>query len=393
MDLKNGIVDRARQLGFTLVGVTSPDPPLHFEVFQAWLAAGRHGEMTYLSSERSLQRRADPQNILSGCKSIIVLGTPYPPSQSRSPTNEKDHAIYGRVSSYAWGLDYHDVLAERLAVVVDDIDDLSGWKVSNRWYADTGPILERDFAQRAGLGWIGRNTCLINPRGGSYFFLSVILLGIELEPDQPFETDHCGSCTRCIDACPTACILPDRTIDARRCISYLTIELKGAIPDESRTQMGDWVFGCDVCQQVCPWNLRFARSSPDPAFSPLPGVPFPDLPQELSLDAAAFNRKFKSSPIKRAKRRGYLRNAAVALGNAGDPAAIPALIQALHHNPEPIVRTHAAWALGKFKCSTPIEALIRALKKEEDEGVLVEIQLALKSLGIEGDRMSKNNRA
>jgi epoxyqueuosine reductase len=188
--------------------------------------------------------------------------------------------------------------------------------VPNRYYTDTGPLLERDLAQRAGLGWIGKNTCLINPKQGSYFLLAEILLGLELEPDPPFTTDHCGTCTRCIEACPTECILPDRTIDARRCISYLTIELKDDIPEELRPLLGEWVFGCDVCQMVCPWN-RFASPEGDAAFSPRPGRANPEPDPRAGADPEAFNRKFKNSPVKRAKRRGYLRNVAVATGNSG----------------------------------------------------------------------------
>jgi epoxyqueuosine reductase len=281
------------------------------------------------------------------------------------------------VASYAWGEDYHEVLAQRLRLLVDFIETHVGGPVPNRWYTDTGPVLERDLAQRAGLGWIGKNTCLINPRQGSYFLLAEILLGLELEPDSPFLPDYCGSCTRCIDACPTGCILPDRTLNARRCISYLTIELNGAIPDDLRLQMGEWVFGCDVCQQVCPWNARFASPQGDPAFAPRPGVASPDLIDELALTPQAFNHKFKGSPLKRAKRRGYLRNAAVVLGARADPAAIPALAAALSQDPEPLVRRHAAWALGRMDNEAARQALISALEHEADGTVRSEIQEAL----------------
>jgi len=232
--------------------------------------------------------------------------------------------------------------------LADKIKKILGRDFRYRVFVDSAPVLETILAEQAGLGWIGKNTCLINPHSGSYFFLSEILLDIHLTPDQPFSTDHCGSCTRCIDACPTACILPDRTIDAQRCISYLTIELKGEIPAELRSSIGNWVFGCDLCQQVCPWNQRFASQSGDPAFEPRPDVPNPDLIEELSLSPEAFNRKFKGSPIKRSKRRGYLRNVTVALGNSGDPAAIPALSNSVKNDPEPLIRSHAAWALEQI---------------------------------------------
>jgi epoxyqueuosine reductase len=387
MNLTQAVKAEARRLGFELSGVTTPDPPPHVDVFERWLAAGRQGEMAYLESERSRQRRADPRQILPECRSILVLAARYPTPAGgavRTVEPQPDAALTGRVAAYAWGADYHDVLVERLRLLVDFIQAQVGQPVPNRWYTDTGPVLERDLAQRAGLGWIGKNTCLIHPQLGSYFLLAEILLGLELEPDRPFAADRCGSCTRCLEACPTACILPDRTLDARRCLSYLTIELKGPIPPEERPQMGDWVFGCDVCQQVCPWNLRFAPSPEEPpAVEPLgarPGLPQPDLIEELSLTPQAFNRKFKGSPVQRAKRRGYLRNVAVALGNRNDPRAVPALAKSLAEDPEPLVRSHAAWALGQIGGEAARRALLEAKEKEEETSVLAEIKSALDQL-------------
>jgi epoxyqueuosine reductase len=252
----------------------------------------------------------------------------------------------GQIASYAWGTDYHDVLPARMKELVQFIEGQVGGPVKNRWYTDSGPILERDLAQRAGIGWIGKNTCLIHPRHGSYFLLSEILLDLALEPDPPFVTDHCGTCTRCIEACPTDCILPNRTIDAQRCISYLTIELKEDIPTELREKIGSWVFGCDICQMVCPWN-RFAGEG-DPAFGE--ENPLDSLADELVLSTQEFNQRFKRSPIKRAKRRGYLRNVAVALGNTGDMYALPVLKNALNDE-EPMVREHAKWAIHKISKS------------------------------------------
>ncbi len=254
--------------------------------------------------------------------------------------------VRGRIAAYASGDDYHLVLPARLQAMVEFIESQVGHPVSNRWYTDTGPILERDLAQRAGLGWIGKNTCLINPKQGSYFLLAEIFLDLELEPDAPFETDHCGTCTRCIDACPTDCILPDRTIDAGRCISYLTIELKDRIPTDLRPLLDNWIFGCDICQTVCPWN-RFAAPQGDPAFGASSDSPQPDLARELQLTRADFNRKFKNSPVRRTKRRGYLRNVAVALGNAGTAKDLPALEEALNDS-EPLVSEHAAWAIERI---------------------------------------------
>ena len=361
-NLKQTIKDKARQLGFFLAGVTLPEPPPNYSTFENWLAQNHHGMMNYLAEERSRTRRADPKQILPECKSILVLATAYhPPLPAGEGTG-----VRGRVASYARGADYHDILPARMKELVQFIEEQVGGPVKNRWYTDTGPILERDLAQRAGIGWIGKNTCLIHPKQGSYFLLSEIFLDLALEPDPPFTTDHCGTCTRCITACPTQCILPNRTLDATRCISYLTIELKDDIPVELREKIGGWVFGCDICQMVCPWN-RFAPKG-DPAFgdphlhSPAlaPGASVrqvqvstslrtpPSLTEELTLTPQAFNGRFKRTPITRAKRRGYLRNVAVALGNTADLHALPVLQNALSDE-EPMIREHANWAIKKIE--------------------------------------------
>jgi len=337
-DLKQTIKDKTRQLGFSLAGVTTPAPPPHYSTFENWLAQNQHGTMNYLADERSRTRRANPLEILPECKSILVLATPYSPPSAPAQGET-------RIAAYAHGADYHDIIPARMKELVQFIEAQVGGPVKNRYYTDTGPILERDLAQRAGIGWIGKNTCVINPKQGSYFFLSEILLDLALEPDAPFVTDHCGTCTRCIQACPTDCILPDRTIDARRCISYLTIELKADIPLELRDKLGDWAFGCDICQQVCPWN-RFAAEG-DSAFAS--NRPHHTPTEELTLTPQAFNQRFKRTPIQRAKRRGYLRNIAVVLGNIGDTHALPVLRQtALNDAEEPMIREHAQWAIDKI---------------------------------------------
>jgi epoxyqueuosine reductase len=344
--VKEAIKEKARQLGFILAGVTTPEPPPHYSTFENWLAQGHHGTMDYLANDRSRTRRADPREILPECKSILVLATPYnPPLPMRDDKalHQEGPGGRGQIASYAWGDDYHDILPARMKELVQFIEEQAGGPIKNRWYTDSGPILERDLAQRAGIGWIGKNTCLIHPKHGSYFLLSEIFLDLVLEPDPPFITDHCGTCTRCIDACPTDCILPNRTIDASRCISYLTIELKDDVPTELRDKMGNWVFGCDICQMVCPWN-RFAEEG-DPAFEEKGSLH--SLTEELTISTQEFNQRFKRSPIKRAKRRGYLRNAAVALGNTGDMLALPVLQNALNDE-EPMVREHAQWAINKI---------------------------------------------
>jgi len=346
--LKQAIKQKARQLGFILAGVSSFEPPTDYNIFEEWLDQNKHGTMNYLAEERSRIRRADPKQILPECKSILVLAMPYTKAFGRRQKAEF------QIASYALGEDYHDVIPARLKLIVEFIEEQLGHPIPNRYYTDSGPILERELAQRAGLGWIGKNSMLINPRAGSTFFLAEILLGIELEPDEALSTDHCGTCTRCIQACPTQCILPNRTLDARHCISYLTIELKEEIPDELRAPTRDWIFGCDVCQQVCPWN-RFSQKA-DPAFEPK--IPLPVLSSDLLMTPVEFNQRFKKSPLKRAKRRGYLRNLAVAVGNTGNKNDVPVLEQA-EKDDEPLVSAHAKWAKEKLERGLQ-SALIKA---------------------------------
>ncbi|GAB4502539.1 MAG: tRNA epoxyqueuosine(34) reductase QueG [Anaerolineales bacterium] len=312
-ELAQALKNHARQLGFSLAGITTPEAPPHLAAYQRWLADGFHATMNYLANERAQQRRAAPSEILPECQSILVLGIPYF-NPNQAPADD-DSAPAGRIAAYAWGDDYHISLPPRLQALVAFLEEKTGRAIPNRCYTDTGPLLERDLAQRAGLGWAGKNTCLIAPRHGSYFLLAEILLGLELPPDPPFESDHCGSCTRCIEACPTGALLPGRRLDARRCISFLTIENKGEIPADLRPKMGNWVFGCDICQMVCPWNLRFAPAAGDPAFAPRPGLPRPNLRADLNLTPETFAKKFKNSPLKRAKLSGYQRNLRAALEN------------------------------------------------------------------------------
>jgi epoxyqueuosine reductase len=345
--LKQSILDKAHRLGFLLAGVTTPDPPPHFPTFENWLAQGRHAGMDYLATDRSRLRRADPRQILPECKSILVLGIPYFPA---SYFKKEPNGMRGRVASYAAGEDYHLVLPPRLQTLMAFIEAQTGQTFPSRAYTDTGPLLERDLAQRAGLGWIGKNTCLIHPRAGSYFLLAEILLAFELELDTPFTSDHCGNCTRCIETCPTNAILPDRTLDARRCISYLTIENKGNIPENLRPFMQDWIFGCDLCQAACPWN-RFANPKGDASFQPQGSLPFPGLIEMLALTPESFNQQFKHSPILRTKRKGLLRNTVVALCNLGDERALSALEHA-RDDPEPLISEHARWAMDKIKSKT-----------------------------------------
>ncbi len=336
-DLVTNFKAHARSLGFAFIGFTTPDPPPHITEYNHWLQSGYHGEMGYLATNRARERRADSRRSLPECQTILVAALPYTPGDTVGP-----------IAAYARGNDYHDVLPPKLEQLVAWLEAETGQPILHKTYTDTGPLLERELAQRAGLGWIGKNTLLINPQGGSYFLLGEVLMDLALPSDPPFTADHCGTCTRCIEACPTDAILPDRVLDARRCISYLTIELKGAIPEDLRSQMGGWTFGCDICQAVCPWNVRFADTlTPDSDLVPRPQSS--QLPLELSLTPEQFNAQYKGTPLKRAKRRGYARNVAVALGNTGGTEAAQALEAALETERDPLVCEHIEWALMNLK--------------------------------------------
>ena len=374
VELTERVKREARRLGFDLVGVTDPDPPPHLDVFERWLEAGRQGEMHYLSTERSLARRADPRRILPECQSILVVAANCLPG----PTPDQDGSA--RIAAYARGEDYHEVLVERLRRLVAYIQDQTGLKdLPHRIYTDTGPLLERELAQRAGLGWIGKNTCLINPEHGSHFLLAEVMLAIRLVPDTPFPADRCGSCTRCIEACPTECILPDRTLDATRCISYLTIELKGAIPAGLRSSIGNWVFGCDVCQEVCPWNVRFSRPTRDPAFQPTPTLADPRPQDFLDLHPTGWRARLRGTALLRAKRTGLVRNACIVAGNRASQEMVQPLAAVLSGDPDPVARAHAAWGLGRIGGSGASKALHEAQTSEQDPETLKEIAAALRA--------------
>jgi epoxyqueuosine reductase len=320
--LEGRIKAAAYGLGFDLCGIASLSPPDTAEQFDAWLEAGYHGEMAYLARRRQVTEVTH----------AIVVALDY---GGKSPD--------GPVARYARGRDYHDVMLERLGELHRWIETEVGHGITGKAYVDTGPILERDLARRAGLGWFGKNTMLIHPRLGSFFFLGELLLDFPLVSDEPFAAEHCGTCTRCLDACPTQALVAPGVMDARLCISYLTIELKGAIPEALRESIGGHVYGCDVCQDVCPWNVRFARALDEPALAPRPEV---DVAEMLALDDQGFRERYRGTAVTRAKRRGLARNAAVVLGNRGDKSALPVLQRAASGDPDPLVREHAAWALA-----------------------------------------------
>jgi len=371
--LTREIKKEARRLGFSLVGITSPDPPDHLDFYQDWIENGFHGTMGWMATDRALLRRSNPRQILPECKSILVLGADYPAPPSDLQQNP--------IAAYAVsGNDYHLVLEDKLIGLIEFIENKNGETIPKRWYTDTGAILERELGVRAGLGWIGKNTCLIHPRRGSYFFLAEILLGIELELDTPFDTTHCGNCTRCLDACPTGCLEAPRTLNAARCISYLTIEYRDMIPEDLRSQIGSQIFGCDICQQVCPWNQRFGKEREIlPEFQAVESLQNLNLTGELQIKDKEFQAKYQDSPMKRTKRRGYLRNIAVAIGNQKLQEAVPALLAALNDS-EMLIRAHAAWALGQIGGDQSLAALKIRLSVETDPRVQTEINLALKNL-------------
>ncbi|MCS7055148.1 MAG: tRNA epoxyqueuosine(34) reductase QueG [Thermoflexales bacterium] len=339
--------ERAVEMGFDLVGFAPAGPAPGAERFLAWLSAGHHGQMAYMAREP--ERRLDPRRVMPGARTVVIVGVSY--ETLAVPREILQDPSRGRIARYAWGADYHDVITPALRAFGE-------WLAKeSRAYVDTGPVLERAWAERCGLGFIGKNTCLIHRKRGSYLFLGAVLVGEELhdaDEAQPAPAAHfqgCGRCTRCLDACPTGALPAPGVLDARRCISYLTIELKDSIPVALRPLMGNWVFGCDICQDVCPYVRRFSRPSDSrlaQAFRPLNvEQAAPKLLDLLGLDRPAFNRRFKGTAIVRAKRRGLVRNACVAAGNWGSDEALPALRRLLDDE-EPLVREHAAWAIAKI---------------------------------------------
>jgi epoxyqueuosine reductase len=347
--IETRLKQKAKDIGFELAGIAAAGPADSFGRMRDWLDRGYAGDMAYMT--RHAEARRAPDSILDNVQTVVMLGMNYNAEPLSDPSAQDGAAghssrITGRVSRYAWGEDYHAVLRERLNCLRDWIErEVPG--CNGRGVVDTAPLLERDFARRAGLGWFGKNTMLLNKRLGSYFFLGALLLDIKLQPDTPHEASHCGTCTACLDACPTQAFVAPGVMDARRCISYLTIELRGPIPAEFRKPMGNWVFGCDICQEVCPWN-RKAPETAESGFLPRADLEPIDLVKLLGTSEQEFRNRFRGTTITRTKRRGLLRNAAIVLGNRGDPAALPALRKALN-DPEALVREAAEWAIDQIE--------------------------------------------
>ena len=363
MLLKN----EARRLGFDLANACPAVTPEGLTRFQQWLDAGYAGEMRYL--EARADAYAHPRHVLEGVRSLLVLGMNYRTTEPVAPAAGK-----GRVSRYAWGQDYHDLIHDRLRALAGFLLELAP-NARVRGIVDTAPLLEKEFAQLAGLGWIAKNTLLLNRDLGSWFFLAVLLTDLELTFDAPESHDYCGTCRACLDACPTGAFVEPHVLDSRKCISYLTIELRGAIPRELRPGMGDWLLGCDICQDVCPWNSRPAVSD-EKSFAPRASADGLDLAELFWLDDAAFRARFRDTPLWRPKRRGILRNAAIVLGNQLEQSAIPTLARGLA-DVEPLVRGACAWALGRIGEPAACHTLAARQQQETDVDVRAEIAAAL----------------
>lgn len=332
-ELKAKIVELSAGLGFDDCRIASCDEAAHADEYREWIEDGCHGDMAWMG--RNLDRRTRPREVLPGAESMITLAMNY--FVDAEPRGR------GQFARYAWGSDYHDHIEDKLKEFNVWLEELGG---RQRYYVDTGPILERDFASEAGLGWNGKSTVQIHRKLGTWFFLAEILTTLEIPRDEP-SPNHCGSCTRCIDCCPTDAITEPHRVDARKCISYLTIEHRGSIPEEFRRAIGDRIFGCDDCLEVCPWN-RFARASQNAELAAREFVTGWDLRDFLDLDDEGFRRLFRKSPVKRTKRRGFLRNVCIALGNVGDSDDLPALRRAAA-DPEPLIAEHALWAIAEIE--------------------------------------------
>jgi epoxyqueuosine reductase len=380
VELSERIRARAREIGFDAAGIAPVRPSDYGDAYERWIAAGMHGEMAYLAREDAVAKRRDPAVLVPGARSAVVVAINYHvPDGEHEGRTAADDPSRGVVARYARNDDYHELLKERLIGLQDWINDTL-LPVGGRAYVDTGAVLERELAQRAGLGWAGKSTMLVQPGRGTYSFLGVVLLDVELAYDEPFTADRCGTCAACVAACPTGALLGrDESgapvMDARRCISYLTIELRGPIPRELRPLMGNRVYGCDICQEVCPWN-SFAETTEEESFIPRAGVDGATLIELMGMTQEEFSRRFKNSPVKRTKRRGLLRNVAVALGNWGSPEAVPALVAAMNDE-EPLVRGHAAWALGRIGTEAARQTLAGHPEVEADAWVREEVRLAL----------------
>src|SRR5215208_6660371 len=368
-EVRRVLEERAREAGFDLIGVARAEPlRAGGERLREWQEAGMAADMGYM--HRPVELLADPKKLQKSARSVVSLGVSYYPGDH--PKNEGG----GRVARYAWGRDYHEVIKAKLFRLREELEEELGVGIKARGFTDAVPPLERSAAQTAGLGFFGRNSCLINGEIGSYFFIADLIVDLELAPDQP-GTGTCGRCTRCMDRCPTGAIRAPGVVDARLCISYLTIENRGEIPRGLRRKVGDWAFGCDVCQEVCPYNKTKASRSRWPEFSGEAGSgPYLEIEEVLKIRTdEEFEGRSGGTPLTRPGRAGLLRNCCVAAGNLKLEKAVPALIVALREDSSALVRGHAAWALGEIGGAE--ESLMEASETEKDTWCLQEIGLAL----------------
>ncbi len=373
IELTNSIKNRALSL-FDLVGVSPVGPFPENQFYKEWLAKGHAANMNYMG--KNPEKREDIKSFIPRARSVISCALNY--NTDRPYSTENVDKKRGWIARYAWGDDYHEEIKERLNTLRQYIETITPEEPQMRLYVDTGPVLERNYAKYAGIGWVGKNTCLINQEIGSWILIGEIITSLELEYDSP-APERCGTCTKCIDECPTDAIIEPYELDSRLCISYLTIELKDKIPVELREAIGNQVFGCDICQDVCPWN-RKAETTADTMFQPREGLYNPELSTLAGLDVEEFRALFKGSPIKRTKRRGLLRNAVVAIGNSGESEFIPVLQGALMDE-EPLVRAHAVWALYKIQGAGALNALLEHKKNEPDQSVIDEIEIITNNCG------------
>ena len=372
--LADTLRSESKFLGFDALAITDAGRLAREDFFDRWLRRGFGGKMSYLYRNRN--PRIDPRRAWPEVKSVVTLAMNYhtgvEPAAEKS-RNGKDGRPIGAVSRYAWGRDYHRVIRKRLIKLARTVEE-SGLGRAVKCYVDTGPVIEREWAARSGLGWIGKNTLVLNSELGSWFFLGILLLNVELPSDGP-QSELCGTCTRCIQACPTGALIQPYVMDSSRCISYLNIELRGWIPRELRARMGSWIFGCDDCQTVCPYNDN-PPVSENLDFRHRQRLDAPDLIELLAMDEKSFQDRFQGSPLRRARWIGIVRNAAIALGNSGEGGAMEPLGRALDHA-EPIVRGHSAWALGRLGGPTAKKFLKNRLAAESDDEVREEIEAAL----------------
>jgi epoxyqueuosine reductase len=376
--IEDSIRAAVHRAGIPLFGIAAPLRPAHYTHYLDWIAADGHAGMAYLARPDALAARAEPALLLENAKSILIFGFPYPHDiQDQLPPG---NGSWGQIAAYAAHRDYHTRIPQVLEQLIPAFAAIAGHSFNFRIFSDSAPLLERDIAHSAGLGWIGRNGMLISPDCGSYFLLAEMITDLDLQPTPAFPRDHCGKCRRCLQACPTGCIRENHTLDAGRCIAYLTIENKGVIPDELRPAVGSRVFGCDICQQVCPWNRKLGAAALVPEFNDTRLPLWLDLEGVFQMDNQQFKEKYRAYPLLRAKRSGILRNAAVVLGNQARPQSLDTLRHALEDEAEALIRRHAAWALGRMASAQSREVLQRCLASENDPEVRREITAALAGL-------------